>query len=239
MAKHDIEQLCAERGMTLRAVCKGAGIRYGTLHAQISHGRPIPFETYDRLCNYLCVPLQSLSAYRSTLSVDATSVDTVLHHRAAQAYTAALQKVQMEMMYEGYEIGTDQILDWLSKHENRLENFDAIRENVDLYFPVDPSDNMFHPYRVGKSSLATRCFGIKNEDHFIKVVSSFDQDLLDRVLVAHIEVERHRYMVSDETISVRIGDHSISPSYRRVIAPVFDKSGNRFTLVHSRLIHEK
>ena len=43
MIGQKVLDLCKLKGVTLRAACQASGLKYSTLHAQISNNRPIPF----------------------------------------------------------------------------------------------------------------------------------------------------------------------------------------------------
>ncbi|MCR9126521.1 MAG: hypothetical protein NXH82_10375 [Rhodobacteraceae bacterium] len=211
-------------------------MNYKTLNAQIKRNREIPIRTVDQLSRVLNVPLSYFSDYSAAMTIQSDEGRSILHQRASQAYTEALRSEQMAMMRAGFEVGTDEVLDWLATQNNRLHNFDALSDRVDLFFPVAGTDRIMRPYRLGRNSLATRHFQIESEDHFMRTVEKFDPALIDRVVASHAEMERVPYKVSDEAIDVWIGSAHIQHRYRRVMAPVTDQNGNRYTLVHAKLI---
>ncbi|MFT4961205.1 MAG: transcriptional regulator with XRE-family HTH domain [Paracoccaceae bacterium] len=231
-----IKDACKRNQMTLAAACEKAGVTYKTLHAQIRNNRAIPFETIDRLARYFDVPIEFFSAFRPTLAVQSVGDDTVLHQRAAAAYTAALRSEQIEMIKEGYNIGTDDVLNWLATQNGVLSNFDALRDRVDLFHPVGSNDNMMRPHRIGRESLATRFFKLEGEEHYVKTVGGFDRQFIDNVMLAHLGVNKLRYSITDQDIDVRIGSDRLVLSYRRIIAPVTDMNGREYSLVYAKLI---
>ncbi|MBL4766737.1 MAG: helix-turn-helix transcriptional regulator [Rhodobacteraceae bacterium] len=231
-----IKDACRRNQITLAAACKKAGIAYKTLHAQISNNRPIPFETIDRLARYFDMPIEFFSAFRPTLAVQSRGDDSILHQRAAAAYTAALRSEQIEMMREGYNIGTDDVLNWLATQDGVLNNFDALRDRVDLFHPVGSDDNMMRPHRIGRESLATRFFKLESEEHYVKMVGGFDRKIIDKVMLAHLSANKLRYSITDQDIDVCVGGDRLFLSYRRIIAPVTDVNGREYMLVHAKLI---
>lgn len=231
-----IKDACKRQGTTLAAACDSAGVTYKTLHAQIRNNRAVPFETIDRLARYFDVPIEFFSAFRAKLAVQSEDEKSVLHQRAAAAYTAALHSEQIEMMREGYNIGTDEVLNWLATQGGVLSNFDALRERVDLFHPVESDDNMMRPHRIGQESLATRFFKLEGEDHYVKTVGSFNRKIINDVMLAHLGANKLRYSITDQDIDVRIGDEQLVQSYRRIIAPVKDLNGQKYMLVHAKLI---
>lgn len=231
-----IKDVCKREQITLAAACANAGVVYKTLHAQISNNRAIPFETIDRLARHFDVPIEFFSAFRAKFAVQSGGENTILHQRAAAAYTAALRSEQIEMMREGYDIGTDDVLNWLATQDGVLSNFDALRDRVDLFHPVDSDDNMMRPHRIGRESLATRFFKLEGEDHYVKTVGGFERKIINEVMLAHLGANKLRYSITDQDIDVRIGDERLVQSYRRIIAPVKDLKGREYMLVHAKLI---
>lgn len=231
-----IKDACRRSGVTLAAACETSGVTYKTLHAQIRNNRAIPFETIDRLARYFNVPIEFFSAFRPNLVIRAEGQNSVLHQRAAAAYTAALRSEQIEMMREGYNIGTDDVLNWLATQNGVLSNFDALRDRVDLFHRVGSEDSMMRPHRIGCESLATRFFKLEGEEHYVKTMGSFDRKFVDDVILAHLGANKLKYSITDQDIDVRIGSDQLVLSYRRIIAPVTDVNGRKYTLVHAKLI---
>lgn len=231
-----IRLLCKKHDLTLASACRTSGINYGTLHAQMSNGREIPFSTIDRLGRVFGVPVDYFSAFRPDISLNSQGGQSILHARAASAYSAALQSEQIKMLRAGYEIGTDQVLDWLASQGGSLANFDALREKVDIFQPLEGYHTLMRPVRIGRESLATRQFGLENEDHYTRVVGSFDRGLIESVMRAHIKASKMRYLVSDKSVDVIIAGQRVRHNYRRVVAPVRDLQGNKFTLVHTKTL---
>lgn len=236
MIEQRIRSLCDRHGLSLKLACQSAGVTYGTLHAQLKKGREIPFSTMDRLASFFDVPLEYFSDRRSSMSVMVDSDQPVLRQKVATAYTSALQSAQMDLMRKGFGIGTEQILDWLASEGGVLTNFDAIRDRVDLFHPVEPTDQLMRPLHIGKHSLVSKQLGLENEDHYTQVVGKFDRNLINRVLDAHVRASDLPYMVSDEAVEVVLGDQRIRHCYRRVLARVRDSKGAEFTLVHAKPI---
>lgn len=231
-----VKEACKRKGVAMAVACDQAGVNYKTLHAQISNDRAIPFETVDRLAQYFDVPMNYFSAFRPTVAVRSEEQNSILQQRAAAAYTAALRSEQIEMMREGYEIGTDEVLNWLGSQGGILENFDALRERVDLFHPTTPTDRMMKPHRIGQNSLARRFFRLEDEDHYVKTVGGFERETIDEILLAHLQAKQLKYSITDIDIDVQIGSDRIVESYRRIIAPVKDRSGRVYNLVHAKLI---
>ncbi len=236
MLEQRIKGLCDKHGLSLKLACQKSGVAYGTLHAQLKNQREIPFSTMDKLAKLFDVPLSYFSENRASMSILSEEGQSQLHHRAASAYTSALQSAQLDLMRKGFEIGTEQILDWLASEGALLSNFDAIRDCVDLFHPVESTDVLMRPAQIGRQSLVTKQLGLEDESHYTDVVSKFDRTLINRVLHAHARSAEVPYMVSDEAIDVVFGNKRVRHTYRRVVARVRDLNGAEYTLVHAKPI---
>lgn len=232
-----LDQLLKERSTSLSALCERAGVNYKTLHGQITNSRRIPFETLDSLAAALGTSVAVFSRNKAKLQiVPAQDATTLAAQRAADAYSRTLREAQMSNLGQsGGDFDTDDILDWLRSEGNRLQNFDAIRDQVDLFEELGPHDRMLKPIRCGRTSLATRYFRVSDEAHFVDRFSQFDQKLIEAVLQAHRNATGKTYQVSDVSIDVEIDGTRIDQTYRRIIAPVTDPLGARYSLVFSRL----
>ena len=229
-----IRGLCDKNGISLKAACEASDVAYGTLHAQLKRGREIPFSTMDKLAHFFEVPLAFFSEKRPSMSIMVDGTDTPITQKVATAYTSALKSAQLDLMRKGFGIGTEQILDWLAAEGGVLSNFDAIKDRVDLFHPIDAADTLMRPKKIGKDSLVAKQLGLENEDHYVELVGKFDRKLIDRVMSAHKKAESQPYLVSDESIEVVFESQRVVHRYRRVIAPVRDDKGNAFTLVHAK-----
>ena len=76
MIGQKVLDLCKLKGLTLRAACQASGLKYSTLHAQISNRRPIPFKTIDKLSRKLNVPLSYFSEGQPLFQVNALATDS-------------------------------------------------------------------------------------------------------------------------------------------------------------------
>lgn len=236
MLEARIRSLCDKHGVSLAAACRESGVTYGTLHAQLKNQREVPFSTIDRLARFFDVPIGFFSQFRPSMSVMSDQDQPVVHQRAAAAHSATLQSAHMDLIRAGGDLSTEQILDWLAAEGAVLNNFDAIRDRVDLFYPVSPTDTVMRPRHIGKQSLVSRQLGLESTEHYVDVISKFDRDLLDRVMAAHVQAAKVPYLVSDEAIETVYGDQVVRHAYRRVVARVRDQSGREFTLVHAKPI---
>lgn len=228
-------KLCAGTGDTIRSASIEAGENYKTVNALLKRGSDPKFSTVAAFSQYFGVPTDYFLPDNPDLRIETDEGQNVLHKRAAAAYTAAMQLVQIDMMRQGYQVGTEQVMDWLHAEGSVLTNFDAIRDKVDLFDPFEPGDMMLRPYRIGPESLSTRALNLKGKDHFIQEISKFDAASIESILYAHNEVRSMPYLVTTEVRNVvtKSGASDLVV-YRRLIARVVDRFNRPFNLVHSK-----
>ena len=229
-----IREALRSKGSSLSKACRDAGVNYKTLHSQLSHGREIPFPTIDRISKYSKLPLEYFSEFRPEAAIQSPAGSSELQRRVAHAMETAIREQSVEMMRSGYSIGTDDVLDWLRVNDGVLQNFDGIRQYVDLFHKVDYEDNALVPYQIGRDSLAARCLNVENEDHFSQVVNGFDKGLIEQVMADHVTASSRNYLLSDCQVKVTVAGNDLAVAYRRLIAPVRDLQGNEFSLVFAR-----
>ncbi|RAI52913.1 hypothetical protein DOO74_15635 [Rhodobacteraceae bacterium AsT-22] len=221
----------------LKPACAAAGLKYSTLHSQITNGREIPFSSIERLCHAAGVSLEAFRSNRAEIGVIAPAPSATLHRRAAAAYSQALRDVQNEMLRMGGDIMVDDVLNWLHRNDGRLEDFDAIRERVDLFYPVQSDDNLMRPAKVGHQSLAAQYFRIEHTQDYAHRIGQLSRRIIDATLASHIEVQRRQqYQIADIDFSATVDGIEIKEKYRRVMAPVEAPDGQKLTLVFAKLI---
>ncbi len=209
---------------------------YGTLHAQIKNNRAIPFLSIDLIASYFGVSADYFSERRASLIVrsDEGSEQGI---EFAQQTSKALMAAKQGLVEMGLQISTDHILDWLNRENNTLKNHEQFAEKFDLFYPVKERSGMLVPKKMGKESLATIFFDIRDEQDYVDKVGSFPPSTLRDLIRAHVHVQKSStYQVDDMEIAVRIDGRIVAGKYRRVLAPVTDLNGQKFTFVFARLI---
>jgi hypothetical protein len=221
----------------LKAACTTAGLKYSTLHAQISLEREVPFSTIERLCDAAGVSLEMFRKDRSTIGLAAPQASDELHRRAAAAYSQALRDVQTEMRRMGTDILCDDVLNWLHQNNGRLTDFDALRERVDLFEVATPETTIMQPSRIGHNSLAAQYFGIEHTAQYVSKISRLDHSVVENSLAAHWRVQAtQRYEIEDISIATKLDGRKIDEKYRRVMAPVETLDGKKLTLVFAKVL---
>ncbi|MDQ2090536.1 helix-turn-helix domain-containing protein [Marimonas arenosa] len=231
----NILKACKARGVSLARACTLADLRYSTLHSQIANEREIPFSTIDKLSAALNLPLGYFSSHEPAVRIEPDEEATLLQARAARALSNLLERQVAALADWGYQIGVEDVLDWLIAHDSMLIKHDWLIERVDLFYPVKKGDTMLRPYRIGSQSLAARYFRLLDTDDYNEVVGRFNRDFLNRLLVAHRDVANKRYSVADVMIDEVIDGARIKGTYRRLLAPVTTPDGQKLTLLFSKL----
>lgn len=232
----EIRNLCHDNDLSLSQACKLAGIKYSTLHAQISNDREIPFSTIDKLSAALNIPLSQFSETPHAPH-NKNSADILNHVNAAQALADLMAEQVAAMAEMGYQIGTDDVLDWLTANNNRLVNCDWLIERINLYYPAQVGDSIPRPYRIGAQSLSSKYFHMLNTTSYSDVMDKFDQTSREEIIQAHLDVADMKYLITDRKIDAISDDGRVRGTYRRLLAPVVDEEGRRLTLAFSKLTH--
>lgn len=233
MLSEKITHLCKIKGTNLRAVCQAAGLKYSTLHAQITNGRAIPFTTVDKLARVLNVPLTSFSDSQPVFQIRSgepaeSGEMLVTLERNINAQTKALTQ-------EGRHISIDDVLDWLAFEDFKLVNDAWISDQIDLFHRREPDERIGRPFKLGPQSLASQFLGVTDEN-YAEHLARLDNDLIERVSAAHDAIVHRHYSVTDQAIDVTTNGERVRGSYRRLLAGVEDANGTPFTLVFCRLI---
>jgi hypothetical protein len=232
-----VSGFCDQHFGGLKKACSAAGLKYTTLHAQISHEREIPFSTIERLCSTAGVSLDMFRGDRAAIGVAPVNTSDVLHRRAAAAYTQALRDVRDDMRRFGTDILVDDVLNWLHRHGGRLTDFDTLRERVDLFEAARPNDRIMQASRIGRGSLAARYFNISDTSEYLAKVGQLDRSIVDTALASHLKVqETQRYQIEDVSITGQIDGREIHEKYRRIMAPVETLDGKKLTLVFAKIL---
>lgn len=226
---------CERHFNGLKPACDAVGLKYTTLHAQIAHEREIPFTTIERLTSAAGVSLEVFRRDRAEIGVAAIDVSDTLHKRAAALYSQALRDVQKEMRRHGTDIMCDDVLNWLHRNGGRLTDFDMLRERVDLFHKFDMSESMMRPHHIGATSLAARCFDIRDLGEYAPKIGQLGQSVIDNSIASHLHVQKtQQYQVEDIRLQGHVDSSKYDIEYRRIMAPVTTLDGSEYTLVFAQ-----
>lgn len=231
----NILKACTVRGLSLARACALADLRYSTLHSQIANGREVPFSTIDKLALALNMPIGFFSAHEPAIRIEPVEGASREQAEAARALAGQLQHETTAMSDWGFQVGLEEVLDWLLSTGNRLVKHDWLIERIDLFYPVAPGDTMLRPHRIGSQSLATRYFRLLGSTDYTQVVGRFDRNFVESLIEAHLEASKRRYAITDVMIDQIVEGARITGTYRRLLAPVTDEKGQKFTLLFSKL----
>ncbi|MDQ2094011.1 helix-turn-helix domain-containing protein [Rhodalgimonas zhirmunskyi] len=226
---------CRRRDLSLAAACRAAGLKYSTLHAQISNDRAIPFESVDRIATALNIPVGYFSETRPSINILATPDATDEQRKTAEDTAEGLIIKVAQDLEPAMQISTDEILDWLITNEGRLINHEWFLEHVDLFHIAKPGDPAPVPFRIGSKSLAARYLNLLDKNQYDNVVGTFDPGFVRKLVEAHLQAAQQRYMITDMIIDEVIDGRRVSGTYRRILAPVVTPDGIPLMLLYSKL----
>ncbi|WP_274960784.1 helix-turn-helix domain-containing protein [Lentibacter algarum] len=234
MIGQKVLDLCKLKGLTLRAACQASGLKYSTLHAQISNRRPIPFKTIDKLARTLNAPLSFFSdgspLFQFAASPNGGTSEVVLE------LEQSINDHSKTLSARGHHISIDNVLDWLVQNDFQLKNFDWLKESVDLYYPLKEGEIMAHTFSAGPQSLATQILGFSDQIDPDIYYGKFDPKDLQVIRLSHRQVEQHKYSITDQPIEVVRNGMRLSGVYRKLMAGVRDEDGTGLTLVFCRIV---
>ncbi|SPF81344.1 hypothetical protein [Pseudoprimorskyibacter insulae] len=229
-------EACAIRNTSLRQVCLKTGLNYKTINGKINKGVEFTARELFTISQALRFPMEHfLSDSLACSAVQDSSPDLIME-TAEQIVESALFRAREKARQNGQHLDTDTLLNWLQVNGGRLDNFEPIKDHVDLYRPIRPEDRTLQPERLGRFSLASVTFDIHSVDDFVDKVGRFDHKIISSTMKAHVEARSVPYRVEDITIDVSIAGRNIHKRYRRVLAPVIDENGKELTLLFARTL---
>jgi len=228
---------CKSRRQSLAAVCKVSGLRYSTLHSQISNKREIPFSSVDRIAKTLNLPLSYFSGDAPAMTFDPVSTSNKDQIETARLLSDLVNKQTSAKSIYNYQLSIDDMLDWLIANNSQLVNCKELIEWVNLYLPAKPGDLTPTPYRIGPKSLTSKYFGVFKIETYKEVLNTYDEDAQREIIEAHLECASKPYLITDKRINTVSNGVRIRGTYRRLLAPVKDVEGKKLTLGFSKLTH--
>ncbi|MDG1288396.1 MAG: hypothetical protein P8O11_01560 [Lentibacter sp.] len=138
---------------------------------------------------------------------------------------------------QGYHPSIDDVLDWLVHVDFQLKDFDWIKDQVDLYYPLQTDDIMARPHSVGNESLAAKLLGFSKDVDLKAHFDKFDTNDVAVIRLSHAAITPQVYSVTDQAFHAQWNQGVISGSYRKLMAGVRDDNGVPLTLVFCRLIN--
>lgn len=221
-----IEVACRDAGMKLKHICERAGVKYGTLHQQISRQSSIPFSTVDAISSELGLPLEYFSDLpQRTQSKEALAAEIL---RVLDKSDATVENTVSPTVEDFWRR--------LSDSSFNLERLGDFRRHCDIYFPLAAEDEMPHPVQFGRDSLSRSFLGLTNKTSYYNKMRSFDPGLKERSFAAHQEVNERRFLVTTETINETIDNLPVQGCYLRATARVSDGRKQSRTLIFTQFL---
>lgn len=225
------------RGISLTQLCKMSGLRYSTLHSQIHNGREIPFTTVDKIAGALNLPIAHFSN-RNSEPNESRDLSSALQAETARALSDIMSRQAAAMADMGYQIGTDDVLDWLTANGNRLVNHSWLIDRINLYYPTPEGSDAVRPVHLGRNNLTTRYFKLEKLEDYTTMFKNLDPARQQEIIASHQQATQVPYSVNDQMIDT-LNEHGqrVTGTYRRLLAQVSDQKGQNFILSYSKLTH--
>lgn len=231
-----LKRVCETKGLSLPQICEAAGLNYKTLMAQLGRKSRIPLDSVDDLCHALDLPMNYFSKYAPSMGISSDQDTSELGRAAAGLINAAMQAAHMQALRQQSKISTMDVLNWLRRTDARLEDYDALRDSVDLFHVMGAQDRIPNPYRIGKNSLSTQKFELNDENHYRSRLADFHPSLLENIKKGRIEASYRPYMIADVQLRALVAGKWITDTYCRLTAKVFLPDGKELTLVHAERV---
>ncbi|MCA0963304.1 hypothetical protein [Salipiger bermudensis] len=221
-----IKCLIEASGRSMRDVAKSANIPYTRLHGALSNGSSMRFEDVASLSLTLGVSLDDL----------ARTPPSVREQEAARRILSlALELGDTAKIYQP-TIGLESFLDWWHAHGGRLENWDSVKLNVDLFEPPQSAARTIQPLKSGPNSLASVAFHVTDAAQLSKTLEGFSGEYNDALIEAHLQAFRAGEPILSHTAidqTLPNGERCIR-RYRRVLAPVVNEAGKKLIMNFSQ-----
>ncbi len=226
----DLIQSRAEKnGMSLRALCIKANLRYPTIHRALSEGRDLPFRSVEALAKALSVPLATFAGDRAIVRVAGElGMDTNAEQSLKEADVRAIEN--------GLLVSTDMVLDWLEREKGVLRNYAFLQNKIDLFLPAKVGDKAIIAAEIGAQSLAAIFFDLKETSEYANKFQQLSKEVRLQTVANHVAVQTsNQYRVEPVEIRAKLNGVKIQGRYRRIMAPVTRPDGTKLTLVFARL----
>lgn len=234
----------------LKDLIKGSDYDYKSLSLKIGQGERYisnllanksdpGFSSVVKICSALGLTPNQITGLEDQITLAGGELDTgLVSAHADRILTAVTKEAHRKLAKRGVQPLLDDVLTWWHQQGGMLSNFDSLAEHVDLYRAPGPDSTMPDPYKIGEHSLATRSFGINSTEHLRYLFTTFDPKLIESVRLAHVETTKGDPQLSIQAIDVTLPGHSfpLRFTYKRLLLPVRDMSGNAYVLNYSQAL---
>ena len=222
-----IESACDLSGLSLKAACEELGLNYQTLYHQMKKGREIPASTIGAFSAGLGIPLDFFFSTDDLAQSELGNGDTLLARTVNQK--------RAKLTRAGFDVTTDHILDWHREEGGRLKNWHWFADQVDVYKPIECTDNIMHPISFGQNSITLERLMLRSKEDYYQTVGAMSQKRLDHAMESHRAVWGQSYVVTEEVIDEVIKGQKVLAGYRKVTMRVRDEENQPVTAVFSKL----
>jgi len=184
---HRLDQKIIEAGLSYRELSLRIG-KGETYIATLVRNRNDPgLSTVVDICNALKIGLADLLPESSPANGLTIGAAWQVEDIAEEVLFAVAKRARLRDVQGGSKPTLDEIFEWWHRQGGRLENFDELREHIDLFTPPPEDARMPVPARLGHDSLVARTFGVEDEDNLRHLLNHLDTKLNKRIAQAHSE----------------------------------------------------
>lgn len=216
-----------DKNLNPRQTAMKCGLKYSTFHAALKNKSEFGISTINALCEGLGISISYFSDDAPMLDLVHFETTSALDKEANDILRDRLKTHTRHIAYNGTKITLESFLDWWVSNSGRLEAFDQLAENVDIFEPPTGDSAMIKPVRIGSQSLATKCFYLEETDHLKQTLSGFTQSANEGLVQAHLEAfKRGEPIITHPFLDEKLRDGSrFVRRYRRVLAPTYNSDG--------------
>lgn len=222
-----IEFAMRDKNLNARQTAIRCGLKYSTFHSALRNKSEFGISTIKALCDGLGISLSYFSDDAPMLDLVHFETKCPLDKEANDILSTRLKSQARHIAYSGTKITLESFLDWWVSNSGRLEAFDQLAENIDLFEPPTGDSSMIKPVRIGSESLATKCFYLEETDHLKQTLNGFTKTANEGLVQAHLEAfKRGEPIITHPFLDENLRDGTrFVRRYRRVLAPTYRSDG--------------
>ncbi len=236
---HRLDQKILEAGLSYRELSVRIGRGETYISSMVRNRNDPGLSTVIEICNVLGIELAELvdcapAPMRRHVSVDGQDINDF----AEMLIAAAAKRARDVVSDRGINPTIDEVIEWWYLRGGLLEDFDTLRDKVDLFAPPPSDASMPVPVRIGSDSLVSRKFSLHNEDHLRNLLPRLETVQTARIASAHLEALSGHPVLSIEQIQLFLPERNenVHARYKRLLLPVRDPRGDALVLNYSQLI---
>ena len=214
---------------TLRAVAIACGISYPKLNAALNNYSALDYRDVSAIEHRLGLGYGFFAQQMSPTTENPADSDAVL------LLNQALRLARQQKVRRANRVTMKQFLDWWYSHSGRMEEFETIRDRVDVFSTPKNGSQLIQPLRAGRQSLASLHFELQNTQHLTRTLEGFSPNLNRDLVGAHMmALNKGEPVLSHPSLNeVLPSGRTFKRTYRRILAPVRDDKGNTYIVNYS------